>query len=92
MLSIGIVGIYLSRVFNEVKGRPNTIIKQIYENSQSNLWREFIFFYEMEKILLNEVGPVLAFNLYDIAGEWAGFDENWLVDKIQKRLNEKMIK
>jgi putative glycosyltransferase len=31
MLSIGIVGIYMSKIFNEVKDRPYTIIKNIYE-------------------------------------------------------------
>lgn len=32
VLFIGVVGIYLSRVFIEVKKRPNTIIKEIYKH------------------------------------------------------------
>lgn len=31
---IGIVGIYLSRVFLEVKNRPYTIVREVYENEQ----------------------------------------------------------
>nr|DAH84739.1 MAG TPA: hypothetical protein [Caudoviricetes sp.] len=29
---IGVVGIYLSRIFAEVKGRPHTIVRDVYEN------------------------------------------------------------
>ena len=32
IFSIGVIGIYLSRIFSEVKGRPNSIIKQIYSS------------------------------------------------------------
>ncbi len=32
--SIGIVGIYLSKVFKEIKNRPRTIIKEIYDEEQ----------------------------------------------------------
>ncbi|MFT5836554.1 MAG: hypothetical protein ACI9ZV_000049 [Candidatus Azotimanducaceae bacterium] len=35
-------------------------------------------FEETEKILMEEVFPVLIPNLAPIAGEWAGFDEEWL--------------
>ncbi len=34
ILFIGIVGLYLSRIFIEVKGRPNTIIKELYSHDQ----------------------------------------------------------
>src|SRR5688500_807381 len=29
-----------------------------------------------------EVSPAVAFNVWDIAGEWAGWDRDWLVDRI----------
>ena len=30
---IGVIGIYLSKIFTEVKQRPNTIVKDIYSSS-----------------------------------------------------------
>jgi putative glycosyltransferase len=33
---IGIIGIYLSKVFTETKQRPYTIIREIYDRSKSN--------------------------------------------------------
>lgn len=42
---------------------------------------------EIEKIMLYEVYPVCRWNLLSIAGEWAGFDEKWLVEKIHERKN-----
>jgi len=42
---------------------------------------------EIEEINLNEVAPVLARNLKSTAGEWEGFEEDWLVKKITERLN-----
>ena len=36
LLSLGIIGIYLSRIFMETKQRPNTIIRKIYEKNESN--------------------------------------------------------
>ena len=33
LFSLGVIGIYLSKVFNEVKQRPYTIIREIYEQS-----------------------------------------------------------
>lgn len=38
---------------------------------------------ELERILVDEVHPALYFNLLDVAGEWAGFDEAWLVERVQ---------
>ena len=32
LLFIGILGLYISEIFHEVKNRPLTIIKNIYEN------------------------------------------------------------
>ncbi len=40
---------------------------------------------ELKKILSEEVAPVVSSNLMCIAGEWAGFDENWLVEQITKK-------
>src|SRR5262249_4709423 len=33
MLSLGVIGIYLAKVFMEVKERPYTVIKRVYEKS-----------------------------------------------------------
>lgn len=40
---------------------------------------------ELEAICRDEVAPILEFNLLDIAGEWACFDDDWLVDSIYAR-------
>jgi len=40
---------------------------------------------ELETIFQNEVAPAVEFNLFDIAGEWAGFDEAWLIAEIIRR-------
>ncbi len=40
---------------------------------------------ELEKIFWNEVRPALWFNLFDIAGEWAGFEINWLSKRILRK-------
>lgn len=42
---------------------------------------------ELENILINEVHQVCKYNLACIAGEWAGFDPEWLETKILKNLN-----
>ena len=34
---VGVIGIYLSRIFTETKERPYTIIRQIYERSKSDI-------------------------------------------------------
>ena len=38
---------------------------------------------ELNGIFHNEVAPVVSGNLLSIAGEWAGFDNEWLVTSIQ---------
>ncbi|WP_125419511.1 DUF7079 family protein [Hymenobacter rigui] len=38
---------------------------------------------EIQLINYNEVAPALWFNVQDIAGEWAGWDEEWLIAHIQ---------
>jgi len=44
---------------------------------------------DTEDILRFEVYPVLIWNLRSIAGEWAGFDRDWLRDQIAPRLNRR---
>ena len=39
---------------------------------------------EIEQILFDDVYPVCAPNLRSIAGEWAGFDSQWLETQILK--------
>jgi hypothetical protein len=40
---------------------------------------------ELREIYLFEVAPVVFPNLLSIAGEWAGFDEEWLVQEVTKQ-------
>lgn len=35
IFSIGVIGVYLSKAFNEIKDRPYTIVKQIYERNEN---------------------------------------------------------
>jgi len=42
---------------------------------------------EVVHILWLEVFPALCDNLRSVAGEWAGFDEQWLVDRITGVIN-----
>ncbi len=46
-------------------------------------------FDEVRSINKYEVFPVLQANLLSPAGEWAGFDETWLIDKITTRLSNR---
>lgn len=41
---------------------------------------------ELEGILVEEVHPVCRWNLFCVAGAWAGFDQEWLESKILARL------
>src|SRR3954447_14412529 len=40
---------------------------------------------ELREIYLFEVAPVVFPNLLSVAGEWAGFDEEWLVHEVGKQ-------
>jgi len=40
---------------------------------------------EIHDILMLEVFPVCIANLFSVAGEWAGFDEAWLIKNIMNR-------
>jgi hypothetical protein len=39
---------------------------------------------KLEEILVRDVAPVCAGNLLSVAGEWAGFDEQWLIQEITR--------
>lgn len=40
---------------------------------------------ELRAILYDEVHPALAANLLGVAGEWAAWDEAWLIQRIASR-------
>ncbi|MGF1656794.1 MAG: hypothetical protein ACFCU3_07440 [Verrucomicrobiales bacterium] len=44
---------------------------------------------KIEEILRFEVTPVLQQNLMSIAGEWAGFDPDWLCEKLAPRIDRR---
>lgn len=46
---------------------------------------------EIEDIFVHEVTPVLRFNLLSVAGEWAGFDEDWLCAACVKHAREQNL-
>lgn len=46
-------------------------------------WREIL------EINYEEVAPALWFNLQSVAGEWAGWNEEWLVKRIAAGLSHK---
>jgi hypothetical protein len=43
---------------------------------------------EIEEILISEVGPVCGPSFFFIAGEWLGFDSQWLKTKIAPRIGK----
>jgi hypothetical protein len=44
---------------------------------------------ELKDIDLYEVFPTLQSNLNSIAGEWAGFDADWLIEECKKNYNKR---
>ena len=48
-------------------------------------------FEKVKEINKYEVFPILQPNLMSVAGEWAGFDEKWLVDSIMESLAKRNI-
>ncbi|MDJ0943808.1 MAG: hypothetical protein QNJ30_10095 [Kiloniellales bacterium] len=40
----------------------------------------------LDRILAEEVAPVVYLNLYSVAGVWTGFDPDWLCAEISRRL------
>ena len=46
---------------------------------------------ELRDIYMFEVAPVLFPNLLSVAGEWAGFDEEWLFTEASKRAGRRSL-
>jgi hypothetical protein len=46
---------------------------------------------ELREIYLFEVAPVVFPNLLTVAGEWAGFDEEWLFTEATKRARTRSL-
>lgn len=44
---------------------------------------------QLREIYLVEVAPVASSNLLQIAGEWCGFDEEWLFSRILRNLRRR---
>ena len=44
---------------------------------------------ELRQVYLVEVAPVASANLLTVAGEWAGFDEEWLCSRIARNLRDR---
>jgi hypothetical protein len=44
---------------------------------------------QIEDILIGEVCPVCKWNAFDPAGEWIGFDRDWLKEKIGPRFGKR---
>jgi hypothetical protein len=42
---------------------------------------------ELDALYRKDVSPICSWNLYQVAGEWAGFDEEWLIAEIEKPKN-----
>ncbi len=45
---------------------------------------------ELEDILICEVCPVCKWNMLSVAGEWIGFDREWLKEKIGPRYGKRL--
>jgi hypothetical protein len=43
---------------------------------------------DLKHIYQHEVAPVVYRNLNTVTGEWAGFNEEWLHEEIQKNINK----
>ena len=65
---------------NEVSGFYNHIVEVLQQSAYS--------IDSLEQIYLLEVGPVVYTNLLQVAGEWQGFDSDWLEKRIMERLNK----
>jgi hypothetical protein len=61
----------------DFQGIAETILKSPYS------------FEEAKAIDKYEIFPVLQSNLLQVAGEWAGFEKDWLVEKITAELQHK---
>ena len=60
--------------------------------SLSRIWRTHVLAAspysvdDLERILADEIYPVCKYNLLSVAGEWAGFDQQWLEETILRRM------
>jgi len=59
----------------------NYIAQRIIESPYS--------FEKVKQIDRYEVFPVLQLNLLSVAGEWSGFDEEWLIESIVSSINSR---
>ncbi|MCX4028492.1 hypothetical protein H0A36_14155 [Endozoicomonas sp. SM1973] len=46
---------------------------------------------ELNEIFYYDVAPICFMNLQNVAGEWEGFDKEWLFSEIQKNRNKNQI-
>ena len=44
---------------------------------------------DLKAILTDEVAPVLRWNFLQVAGEWVGFDSQWLEEQILQRASNR---
>ncbi len=77
MLWIALSDLFLDTDVSIFYGR---IIKEIHE---SGLTDE-----QVKTILMDKVAPALAFNVIELAGEWAGFSEHFVVARIEQIKNQ----
>src|SRR5690606_7383951 len=70
---------YLDTELNEADFKR--IAKILKESSYS--------FKELKRMNYEEVAPVVSPNSLSVAGEWSGFNEEWLIEEIVKRINQK---
>ena len=65
----------------------DTDVEQFHANIRTTMDEVSLTNEEVKNILFNEIAPALAFNMLDTTGEWAGYDETWLFERIQKMKN-----
>ncbi len=67
-------------------------LSELYLDTDTTLWYDAIVrtlaaspysLDDMHDMLMYDVHPALYQNLMSVAGEWAGFDEAWLVERIE---------
>lgn len=74
----------LSEFFLDTELEPND-----YERIAQRLAASAYSENEIEDILVCEVCPVCRWNMVSVAGEWSGFDEEWLKEKIGARYGKR---
>jgi hypothetical protein len=66
----------------ELSGEELERIARIMADSDLNIE-------QLRRVYLVEVAPVVSSNLVAIAGEWSGFDEEWLCSQIVSNLRDR---